>query len=105
MNWKYFIGLTIVSTVFWIGTIADAGERGIRTRNINIYRVQNGGINVDTGKIQLNSSPSILRSRRIPYSNQDFRGCYQRSVVRLSSRQTSQVSQISNQTRISAYCR
>jgi hypothetical protein len=106
MKWKYFIGLIIVPTIFWIDTIAEAEEIRIRTRNINIHRVQNGSINVDTGKIQVNSSPSILRSRRIPYSGQNIRGgCYQQSVVRLSSRQTDQFSRISNQTSISAHCR
>lgn len=107
MNWKYFIGLAIVPTIFWIGTIAEAEEIGIRTRNMNIHRVQNGGINVDTGKIQVNSnsSPSTLRSRRIPYFGQNQRGCYQRSIVRQSSRQTGQFSRLSNQTSLSAYCR
>ncbi|PSF37233.1 hypothetical protein C7H19_10960 [Aphanothece hegewaldii CCALA 016] len=102
MNWKYFIWLTGVPSFLLIGTLAQAGEMEIQTRNVNIHRTQNGTTYINTEKVQVNSSPSNVPFRRIPYLRRE---CLRQNLVRQSSRQINQFSHVSSQTINSYNCR
>lgn len=104
MKNKYFIGLTIVPTIILISAIAEAEDIEIRTRNIDVYREQNGNIYLDTGRVRVNSSsPRFPYRRRLELRPNRLR-CDRLGMLRQSSRQYYSFGRSSQQRIISEIC-
>ncbi|BAZ86926.1 hypothetical protein [Dolichospermum compactum] len=58
--------LQLLLTILWLifPMVVEAGEINIQSGKVQINRDNQGNTTIDTGKIKVNSSPNIFRSRR-----------------------------------------